>query len=223
MKRLIEGLVRFQREVFPAKQQLFRRLADGQNPRALFITCADSRVVPDLITQSAPGDLFICRNAGNIVPPYGEMNGGVSATIEYAVMALGIRNIIVCGHSDCGAMKAVFHPEKVKNLPTVESWLRHAESARRVVQENYVGLTEEESVQLLTKENVVAQLDHLRTHPSVASRIARGELNLYGWVYQIHSGQMTAYDAELGDFLPLTENSMPDATPKPRLLMREVA
>jgi carbonic anhydrase len=223
MRRLIEGLVRFQREVFPAKQQLFRSLADGQNPRALFITCADSRVVPDLITQAAPGDLFICRNAGNIVPPYGEINGGVSATIEYAVMALGIRNIIVCGHSDCGAMKAVFHPEKVKDLPTVESWLRHAESARRVVRENYVGLTDEESVRLLTKENVVSQLDHLRTHPSVASRIARGEMNLYGWVYQIHSGQMTAYDAEVGDFLPLTENSMPDATPRPRLLMREVA
>src|SRR3982751_6268271 len=116
MERLLKGVSTFQREVFPQHRELFERLAAKQNPMALFITCADSRVVPDLITQSDPGDLFICRNAGNMVPPYGEMNGGVSATIEYAVVALNIRHIIVCGHSDCGAMKGVLHPEAVEQM-----------------------------------------------------------------------------------------------------------
>jgi len=223
MKRLIQGLMRFQREVFPVKQQLFKSLAESQNPHSLFITCADSRVVPDLITQAAPGDLFICRNAGNIVPPYGLTNGGVTATIEYAVVALGIKNIILCGHSDCGAMRAVLYPERVKDLPTVASWLGHAECARRVVAENHANLTDEDALRVVTEENVVAQLDHLRTHPSVAVRLARGEINLYGWVYEIHTGQMTAYDVEEGRFLPLTENTMPAATPRPRALRRIVA
>src|SRR5512140_1034345 len=115
MERLLRGLSKFQNEVFPKQKHLFQQLADRQNPRALFITCADSRVVPQLITQADPGDLFICRNAGNIVPPYGEMNGGVSATIEYAVMALEVRHLVICGHSDCGAMRAVMNPEKVKH------------------------------------------------------------------------------------------------------------
>lgn len=226
MKRLIEGIVRFQREVFPCKQQLFKTLADSQNPRALFITCADSRIVPDLITQASPGDLFICRNAGNIIPPYGEMNGGVSATIEYAVMALGIRNIIVCGHSDCGAMRAVLHPEKLADLPTVSSWLKHAEAARRVVKENYAGLDDEEMLDVLIKENVVVQIDHLRTHPAVASRMARGELNLYGWVYGIGTGTMLAYDHEAGDYIPLSGDLIPAAAPRSRsrlFAVREVA
>ncbi len=224
MKQLIEGMARFQAEVFPAKQQLFKSLADSQKPCALFITCADSRVVPDLITQSAPGDLFICRNAGNIVPPYGEVNGGVSATIEYAVMALGITNIIVCGHSDCGAMKAILEPEAaIRDMPVVASWLKHAESARRMVLENYAQLSGEEQLNALTEENVIAQLDHLRTHPSVAPRVARGQLQLYGWVYQIESGRMATFNAERGRFEPLRTDILQSASPKPRLCLGEVA
>jgi carbonic anhydrase len=218
MKKLVAGLRRFQTEVFPQKQQLFKRLADSQNPDALFITCADSRVMPELITQAAPGDIFICRNAGNIIPPYGEMNGGVSATIEYAVMVLRVRNIIVCGHSDCGALRAVQHPERVANLPTISSWLKHAESARMVVEENYPGLSHEEHLELLIRANVVAQIDHLRTHPSVASRVARGDLNLYGWVYSIETGEVISYDNESGTFLTLSEDCIPAATPRPRIL-----
>src|SRR5262245_48944414 len=98
MKRILDGLMRFQTEVFPQERELFDRLSSGQNPEALFLTCSDSRIVPELITQTKPGDLFICRNAGNIAPAYGEVNGGVSATIEYAVLALNVRDIIVCGH-----------------------------------------------------------------------------------------------------------------------------
>lgn len=223
MKRLIAGLIRFQREVFPAKRQLFKSLAETQHPRALFITCADSRVVPDLITQAAPGDLFICRNAGNIIPPYGQMTGGVSATIEYAVMALGVKHIIVCGHSDCGALRAVLHPERVAEMPTVASWLKHADVARMLVKENYPGLSDEESLELLIRANVVAQIDHLRTHPSVASRVARGDLELHGWVYRIETAEMIAYDNAAGAFRPLTETQTPTATPRPRTLSRDVA
>lgn len=217
MKKLVEGFYRFREEVFPNKQDLFAKLALEQHPRALFITCADSRVVPDLITQSSPGDLFICRNAGNIVPPYGERIGGVSATIEYAVLGLGVRNIIVCGHSDCGAMRAVLHPEKLYDMPTVASWLFHAETARRIVHENYGDAAEEERLEALIHENVLAQLDHLRTHPSVGARLARGELNLYGWVYRIDTGEVKGYDADLGEFVPLAGEKIPAATPRPRV------
>ena len=161
MQRLLDGVSRFQREIFPRRKILFERLAEQQHPEALFITCADSRVVPDLITQSEPGDLFICRNAGNMVPPYGEAHGGVSATIEYAVCVLDIQHIIVCGHTDCGAMKGILHPEMLAEMPTVKSWLSHGELARRVVKENYPNIFEDEKLRVLTDENVVAQLDHL--------------------------------------------------------------
>ena len=216
MERLLKGVSTFQREVFPQHRELFERLAAKQNPMALFITCADSRVVPDLITQSDPGDLFICRNAGNMVPPYGEMNGGVSATIEYAVLALNVRHIIVCGHSDCGAMKAVLHPELVEDLPTVRSWLAHGEMARRIVNEAYPALSEGAQLHTLVGENVVAQLEHLRTHPSVASRLATGSICLHGWIYHIRTGQIEAWDAQQGGFVPIEQYDPASATPKPR-------
>src|SRR3954452_23253510 len=137
MKQLIEGINKFRTDVFPAQSGLFSKLASGQTPQALFITCADSRVVPDLITQSQPGDLFICRTIGNLVPPHGDESGGVSAAIEYALEALNVPNIVMCGHSDCGAMKAVLQPEKVKDLPNTQAWLHHADAARHVVRHNY--------------------------------------------------------------------------------------
>lgn len=223
MKRLVEGLARFQREIFPTKQQLFKSLAEGQSPETLFITCADSRVVPDLILQTAPGDLFICRNAGNLVPPHGEVAGGVSATIEYAVMVLHVKNIIVCGHSDCGALKAALHPEKLKDMPTVASWLKHAETARRVVMSNYDHLEGEELLEAAIQENVLAQLDHMRTHPSVAAAVARGELDLYAWMYCIKSGKMTGYDPEAGAFIPVDENVRPSISRRVRARAQEVA
>jgi len=125
MQRILNGVRRFQRDIFPKERPFFRRLASGQNPEALFLTCADSRVVPDLITQTRPGDLFICRNAGNIAPPYGEAAGGVSATIEYAVVGLRVKDIVVCGHSHCGAMTAILRPDDLRNMPSVSAWLSH--------------------------------------------------------------------------------------------------
>jgi carbonic anhydrase len=183
----------------------------------MFITCADSRIVPELITQSSPGDLFVTRNVGNVVPPYGQMNGGVSSAIEYAVLALKVHHIIVCGHSDCGAMRAVLNPQSLTKMPTVSAWLRHAEVARTVVENNCSCGTEHETMQVLTKENVIAQLHHLRTHPSVASRLAAGELFIHGWVYDIETSKIEAYDAISDSFLPLAAGEpVPCATPRGR-------
>jgi len=203
MRKILEGLSRFQCVAFPEARELFARLASGQNPEALFLTCSDSRIVPELITQTKPGDLFICRNAGNIAPAWGETTGGVSATIEYAVMALGVRDIIVCGHSDCGAMKALLDPGPLARMPTVALWLRHAECARFVVEENYAHLGAQERLAMLIEQNVVAQLANLGTHPSVASKLHKGELGLHGWVYDIATGAVKAYDRTSGQFLPL--------------------
>ena len=215
LSSIVEGFKRFRRDVFPEQEELFKKLATAQNPRAMFITCADSRIVPELITQSSPGDLFVTRNVGNVVPPYGQMNGGVSTAIEYAVEALGVRHLIVCGHSDCGAMKAVLNPQSLDNMPTVKSWLRHAEVARTVVERNYSPCDcGQKHLELLTEENVIAQLNHLLTHPSVAARIACGQLCIHGWVYNIETSAITAYDAESGRFLPLDGDVTPLATPR---------
>jgi carbonic anhydrase len=217
MERIIEGVKKFQQKIYQEHQELFHQLATAQNPEVLFITCADSRVVPDLITQTKPGDLFICRNAGNMVPPYGEVHGGVSATIEYAVLVLGIKHIIVCGHTDCGAMKGVLYPDKVASLPTVKTWLNHGELARRIVSEHYPDLSEHEKLAALTEENVVAQLEHLRTHPSVASRVAAGEMYLHGWVYDIGHGKVRAWDPTTHAFVPIEEYSISSVKPRARL------
>ncbi|WP_421682900.1 carbonic anhydrase [Stutzerimonas urumqiensis] len=217
LRHIVDGFLRFRQDIFPTQEALFKRLANAQNPRAMFITCADSRIVPELITQSSPGDLFVTRNVGNVVPPYGQMNGGVSTAIEFAVMALGVQHIIICGHSDCGAMKAVMNPETLERMPTVKAWLTHAEVAKKVVTENCPCGAAHDTLGVLTEENVVAQLDHLRTHPSVAARLASGQLFIHGWVYDIETCEIRAYDADAGDFRPITQDApLPMATPKPR-------
>ncbi|MCS3467753.1 carbonic anhydrase [Pseudomonas sp. JUb42] len=217
LQHIVDGFKHFRKEVFPEQEELFKKLATAQNPRAMFITCADSRIVPELITHSSPGDLFVTRNVGNVVPPYGQMNGGVSTAIEYAVLALGVQHIIICGHSDCGAMRAVLNPDSLEKMPTVRAWLRHAEVARTVVEDNCHCSGEKETMHVLTQENVIAQLQHLRTHPSVASKIANGQLFIHGWVYSIETSEILAYDAEQDTFLPLDGSShIPVATPKSR-------
>ena len=171
--------------------------------------------MPELITQSAPGDLFVTRNVGNIVPSYGQMMGGVSTAIEFAVMALGVRHIIICGHSDCGAMKAVLNPAGLERMPTVRAWLQHSEVARVVVEPN-CNCSDHSRLELMIEENVVAQLNHLRTHPSVAAKLASGDLFIHGWVYDIEAGQIKAYDDSRGQFRPLDDEPLPMATPRPR-------
>jgi carbonic anhydrase len=210
-RRLVDGVQRFHQRAFPARQELFEQLATGQNPHTLFITCADSRISPNLITQAAPGDLFVCRNIGNIVPAYGEMMGGVSAVVEYACVALGVSNIIVCGHSDCGAMKGLVDPENqgLARMPTVASWLRNAEAARSVVAVTKPGLTGDALNHALVEQNVRLQLAHLRTHPAVAAAVAEGQLALHGWVYDIASGQVSEFDKDERNLRPVGDANTP--------------
>jgi carbonic anhydrase len=209
MKKLVAGVHQFQRTIFASQRELFEHLSKGQRPDTLFITCSDSRVVPNLITQTDPGDLFVLRNAGNIVPPWGAVQGGEAATIEYAVSVLGIETIVVTGHSECGAMKALFDPPPASDLPAVRSWLAHAESTRRVVVEAYPDLSPEHRLNVAIQENVLCQLENLRTHPAVASALMRGKLRLHGWVYKIASGEIYAYDVEREQFSPISEQVRP--------------
>lgn len=201
---LLDGVDEFTHHVFPGNKELFRSLAHNQAPHTLFIACADSRVSPELITQTRPGELFVCRNIGNIVPAYGEMLGGVSAVVEFAVLALNVRQIVLCGHTDCGAMKGLASgAEATAEMPTVQAWLRNAEAARSVVLTR--GLNEDQIVQALVEENVRLQLTHLRTHPAVAARIAQGRLALQGWVYDIGHGKISVFDDPHGHFQTLGE------------------
>lgn len=164
MQEIIDGFLKFQRDIMPARRELFRKLATSQTPRTLFISCSDSRMVPELVTQREPGDLFVIRNAGNIVPSFGPEPGGVSATVEYAVAALGVTDVVICGHSDCGAMTAVATCKCLDHMPAVANWLRYADSAR-LVNEAREHAGERERVDSMVRENVIAQLDNLKTHP----------------------------------------------------------
>jgi carbonic anhydrase len=208
MQKLVEGIHHFQANIFTSQRTLFERLANGQHPEALFITCSDSRINPNLLTQTEPGELFILRNAGNIVPPHGAANGGEGATIEFAVVELGVRDIIVCGHSLCGAMKGLLHPEALEDMPVVRSWLAHAEATRRIMKDKYRNLASDALLTATVEENVLVQIENLRTHPCVASGLARGDLKLHGWVYKIQTGEVFAYDHQAGQFLPV-ERALP--------------
>jgi carbonic anhydrase len=203
MNKILTGLARFQTEIFPQKRDLFRRLARGQQPQALFLTCADSRIDPSLITQSTPGELFICRNAGNIIPPHGGMTGGMTASIEYAVAALDVPDIIVCGHTHCGAMKGVMYPETTKGLPHITSWLTYCQAALQVVDATSPDLDEETRMRALIEQNVLVQVQHLKTHPHVAARLATGKIQLHAWVYDIEFGVVMAYDETQRRFVKL--------------------
>lgn len=206
MQKLVDGIHHFQTNLFSEQQQLFERLAKGQAPLALFITCSDSRLNPNLLTQTDPGELFILRTAGNIIPPYGAVMGGEAGTIEYAVAVLKVEDIIVCGHSHCGAMAGLLHPESVAALPAVKALLSHAEATRRIILENY-GHIEQETARITAtvEENVLVQLENLRTHPSVAAALSRDRLKLHGWVYKFETGQVFAYDPQQQQFTELHE------------------
>jgi carbonic anhydrase len=218
MQKLVDGIHRFQRDAFSQDQKLFETLVEGQNPLALFITCSDSRIDPNRLTQTKPGELFIQRTAGNIIPPYGAVQGGEAATIEYAVMALKVKDIVLCGHSHCGAMAGLLDPASVEKMPAVRAYLDHAESTRRIVEENYSHLTDpEKRLTLTVEENVLVQLEGLRTHPSVAAAVGRGELKLHGWVYKFETGDVFAFDPDKGQFMPL-EDIAPPLTEPNRML-----
>ncbi len=191
LERLKDGIRKFRRSVYPERREMYRRaMREEQRPQALIITCADSRVHPDVLTQAAPGELFVTRNIGNMVPAYGEMMGGVSAVLEYAVSALKVKHLVVCGHTDCGAMKALLDPESVESMPTVKSWLRNAHTALSVTDALAGDGAGEDKLRVLTEQNVLLQIQHVRTHPSVAGAVAKGSLTISGWVYDIAGGDV---------------------------------
>jgi carbonic anhydrase len=210
---ILRGLKRFQKKVYPKHRELFHELALQQRPTALFITCADSRIDPCLLTQTKPGELFLCRVIGNIVPRYPESIGGVSATIEYAVGVLGVSDVIVCGHTDCGVMKGVLNPDALKPLANVSAWLDHAQPAREALAKPGVDLNDPEFLLALTERNVVEQLKNLHTHPAVAARLEQGNLKLHGWVYHIGKGTVTTYSTRREKFIRVR-------TIKPRKIKR---
>ena len=202
IKSIIQGLFSFHEELSPQYQKLLE-LSSSQRLKALLITCSDSRTDPSQLTQTQSGDLFIIRNAGNIVPTFRQALEGVSATIEYAVMALGVRDIIVCGHSNCGAMGAVLHPERVVKMKNVASWIQYGEPARIVVKQQYGHLSGDRLLIALTEQNVLAQLNNLRTHPAVITGLGKGDLRLHGWVHEIETGKVTVFDPSKHCFMPL--------------------
>lgn len=203
MQNLVRGVHYFQNIGFQQKQKLFESLAAGQNPEACFITCSDSRIDPNLITNSPPGGLFIVRNVGNIVPCYGTSNNAELAAVEYSITALGVKHIIVCGHTGCGAMRALIEGDPDNQVPAVMEWLRHADSTAAIVKEHYSHLSGRELLTAAAQENVLVQLEHLRTLPAVATRVSRGKVQLHGWMYKIETGEMFVYDAQAHQFLPM--------------------
>lgn len=186
------GIRRFRAEVYPERAELYQRaMNEAQRPNTLMITCADSRIQPDELLQTKPGEVFVTRNIGNIVPAYGEMMGAVSAVLEYAVSALEVKHLVVCGHTDCGAMKALLNPSSTEAMPTVTRWLQNAHAALAVAEVRSGQGEKVDLLQTVTEQNVLLQMQHVLTHPSVAGAVARGKLTLSGWVYDIGSGEVS--------------------------------
>ena len=190
MKHLIPGLRRYSKDIYPQQKKLFQELSKGQSPHTLMITCSDSRIDPNLVTQTEPGEIFVIRNAGNIIPPFGSSIGGEEATIEYAIEVLGVKHIVICGHSQCGAMAAIAQNTDLSALPSVKRWLGHAESTRRRCQH----LEGEIEIEKTIEENVLVQVENIKTHPAVSAALRTGRLDIFGWVYHFETGGITVYD-----------------------------
>jgi carbonic anhydrase len=210
MQKLIAGIHHFQKEYWSANRELYRRLAEhGQFPEALFITCSDARVTPMTITHTQPGDLFVVRNMGNFIPPYSENppeGTGVAAAVEYAVEHLEVRDIVVCGHSDCGAMKALYKErDHYAATPHIGPWLRHGDRTMEVVTANYPELSREERYEITAKENVLLQMENLRTYPVVRKAAREGRLHVHAWYFEIGTGTVLRYSPEREQFEPIRE------------------
>jgi carbonic anhydrase len=201
--RLIRGVEHFQRLVFGKQEQLFRELKKGQAPLALFITCSDSRINPNLLTQTNPGELFILRSAGNLIPPHGAPPSGEAATIEYAIAQLKIRDVIICGHSQCGAVNALLNPQSLTSLPAVRGWLVHADGVAGEVESLGAALAPEARLTLAIERNVLRQMRNLKTHPAVESALAAARLRVHAWVYHFETGDVTAHDPASDRFVSL--------------------
>lgn len=200
MKKLIKGLHKFQTQVFPIKKDFFENLVKGQNPEVLFITCSDARINPNLVMLADPGEIFILRNAGNIVPCYG-LNGSEEATIEFAISKLKIKDIILCGHSHCGAIQASTQLDTLKDTPSLYSWIqKNIEPTVDLVKSNYNGLDQEMFFNILTQEHVLKQIENLKCYPIVNEAINKNTLSLHAWIYKFETGEIFSFDATEGQF-----------------------
>ncbi|HJZ23555.1 MAG TPA: carbonic anhydrase [Candidatus Babeliales bacterium] len=204
MKKLITGLHKFQSQVFPEKKLFFKNLAKEQNPEVLFITCSDSRINPNLLTSTEPGDLFIIRNAGNIIPKE-RIASGEWATIEFAIFCLGIQHIVICGHSHCGAMEVVLDRSKIQqSTPLLEAWIEsHVGPTLQLVQENYSDLNEQQLLDIVIQENVLRQIENIKGHPGINEKLEQKKLFIYAWIYKIGTGEILSYDFHEGQFSPI--------------------
>ena len=210
MPHFAQGVVKFRRDIYPGKAELFEQLATGQSPEALFITCSDSRIETAMLTQTDPGELFICRNAGNIVPPHSNETGAMTASIEFAIGALKIPHIVICGHTECGAMKGAMNRAALTTLPHVREWLGYSQGAVDIVDALGAGLDAEGKMRMLLEQNVILQLQHLKTHPVVAVALAQKAVQLHGWVYDIKTGEVSAYDDATGTWVSVEERYAAD-------------
>jgi carbonic anhydrase len=204
MKRLIAGVHQFQNGAFQKRRELYQKLSKNQNPQTLFVTCSDSRIVPSLLTQSEPGDLFIVRNAGNIIPPFSQGVTGEGATIEYAVKVLKVQDIVVCGHSGCGAIQAALYPDTTEGLSLVPGWLKHAAKTTEIVSTQYQTSSAEDRLNIAVQENVLVQLENLQTYPFIKEGLKEGSLGIYAWVYKIPTGEVFQYNYSEGQFRPIS-------------------
>jgi carbonic anhydrase len=209
MKLLLERYHDFHNNVLSVNPEFYQNLIHGQQPDTMLITCSDSRICPESLFGYKPGEVFVLRNAGNIVPAYGGTNGGEVATIEYAVAVLKVKHIVVCGHTGCGAIGALLNPDSVKALPGVANWLHSAENTRRVVTESHPHAEPAELMALAVRENALCQLDNLRTHPSVAAALRLGTLQLHAWIYQLENSIVEAYSPDSKKFEPVVEAVLP--------------
>lgn len=211
MNKLIRGIVDFRKNVRPASKERFAQLALGQRPDTLFIVCSDSRVAPNVFASTDPGDLFVVRNVGNMIPPCGEAGHSVSdeseaAAIEFALFNLPVRNIIVCGHSECGAMHAIATGRENVKAPNLKGWLRHGEGSLQLLESHQALGGHLERHNQLSQLNVLEQLGHLMTYPLVSQRIAEGKLNLHGWWFDIKEAEVYEYEQGLGVFRLIDED-----------------
>jgi len=218
MQKLVEGIHAFQKNYFARHKALFETLAEeGQHPETLFITCSDSRVVPTLLTNAGPGELFIVRNVGNVVPA--RLPGGTAAALEYAVCVLGVKHAVICGHTHCGAIQSVLDPTRMDGLPFVRRWLEETVRVRDIVQQRYSHLEGHARETAAVEENVLVQLENLRSFPFMAERLAAGKLHVSGWVFKIETGEVFDYDPERAQFVKVTP---PERRSGPQLPLRAV-
>jgi carbonic anhydrase len=211
MEPILRGMLEFQQRVYPEHRELFQRLRKGQSPQAMLITCSDSRIDPALVMGTQPGDIFIVRNAGNIVPPAYRAGGGEAASLEYAVCVLGIEDIIVCGHSQCGAMSGLLEPGSLEALPYVRSWVAHARDALSRARSRASNTSADEMLHHCVECNVIVQLEHLQTYPFIAERLRDGCIRLHGLVYHFEKGRIDYYEAAQNRFVPLQEATASNA------------